>query len=288
MPSIDTLISDIHNVFLSNDVKIPEEKAQAFGLALGALVKSRLEAVSNPDDKSYLRMSNVGSNCNRKLYYDVNDPSGSEVLPVEARIKFLYGDILEALLLFLADIAGHEVTGCQDKVEFMGVPGTRDAVIDGTLVDVKSASTFAFNKFAKGTLAQDDPFGYIPQLSLYLEHAQTDPKVTNKDTAYFFVIDKTLGHMCLSPVKRDTEFNWKIFVAKKQQMLENDKLPVRAFMTEPEGASGNQALGTSCSYCRHKYKCWPGLRTFLYSSGPKFLTTVAKLPKVPEITIQNE
>jgi len=57
----------------------------------------------------------------------------------------------------------------------------------------------------------------------------------------------------------------------------------------PEGKSGNMKLGVNCSYCPHKVTCWDdanngdGLRLFLYSNGPMWLTEVQKEPKVQEI-----
>ena len=59
----------------------------------------------------------------------------------------MFGDILEELLLFLAKEAGHTVTGQQDTLSISGVNGHRDAIIDGRLVDVKSASSYSFRKF---------------------------------------------------------------------------------------------------------------------------------------------
>jgi hypothetical protein len=41
-------------------------------------------------------------------------------------------------------------------------------VIDGVTVDVKSASKYGFEKFLKHNLREDDPFGYISQLSSYV------------------------------------------------------------------------------------------------------------------------
>ena len=32
----------------------------------------------------------------------------------------------------------------------------------------------------------------------------------------------------------------------------------------------------------YRKECWKGLRTFIYSSGPVYLTKVVNLPKVPE------
>lgn len=280
MKSIETLVSDIYDLFLREDTKISEEGALEFGLSLAKTIKDRLEA---PKKEPYLRFSNVGTDCDRKLHYKINQPELGETLPPEVHIKFLFGDILEALLLFLAKEAGHTVEGQQDTMSFEGLKGSRDAVIDGNLVDVKSASTYSFNKFKNQELERNDPFGYLAQLGLYLEASQDDPKVTNKDEAYFLVIDKTLGHLCLSPMKRNTNINWKLHVHRKQMMLESTTLPHRTYMPVPEGKSGNEALGVACSYCEFKESCWPGLRTFAYSTGPKFLTHVAKLPLVPEI-----
>lgn len=281
MKRIETLIEDIENLFLSHDTVITEEGAQEFGRSLAAIVKSRVEAGKR---KPYLRMSNLGVDCDRKLHYTINEPDKGETLPAEVHMKFLFGDILESLLLFLAKEAGHSVEGQQDKMVYEGVEGSRDAVIDGHLVDVKSASTYSFKKFTEGLTEKNDAFGYTTQLGLYLEASQDDPLVTNKDKAYFFVIDKTLGHLCLSPLHRKPDFNWKLFVHRKIMMVENTtKLPARAYMPEPEGKSGNEALGIACSYCAFKQECWPSLRTFAYSGGPKFLTKVVKEPMVPEI-----
>jgi hypothetical protein len=45
-----------------------------------------------------------------------------------------------------------------------------------------------------------------------------------------------------------------------------------------EGQSGNRKLSTNCSYCDYKKECWPGLRTFIYSKGPVYLTKVEREP----------
>lgn len=55
-----------------------------------------------------------------------------------------------------------------------------------------------------------------------------------------------------------------------------------------DGAYGNRKLGVECSYCPFKVDCWQdvndgsGLRKFIYSSGPRWLTVVKKEPNVME------
>ena len=48
-----------------------------------------------------------------------------------------------------------------------------DSKIDGEVVDVKTASSYSFKKFEQGTLNEDDPFGYVTQLTGYEEHEKT-------------------------------------------------------------------------------------------------------------------
>lgn len=232
--------------------------------------------------RGFLRMSSIGQPCNRKLWYTINRYSEREPLSPETKLKFLYGHMIEDLVLFLAELAGHSVEGRQDEVEIEGVKGHRDAVIDGVLTDVKSASTFSFKKFQEGKLAGDDPFGYIDQIQSYLYCAQEDPIVTDKDRCAFFVVDKTLGNMCLDFHKRSDFPISKIYQYKKE-LVSRPEPPSRAFDPIPEGKSGNMKLGMNCSYCDFKKICHPDLRTFLYSGKPVFLTKVVREPNVMEV-----
>lgn len=226
-------------------------------------------------------MSNIGKPCERQLYYSVNNYEGEPLRP-EAHLKFSYGDLIELLLLFLSEAAGHEVRGTQDTQEIAGIKGHRDAVIDGTVVDVKSASSYSFKKFQTGTLAQDDAFGYVDQLQSYIHAGQTDDKVTDKNRGAFLVADKTLGHICLDIHEKKNVPYEKIYEHKKD-MVKASSPPPRGFDPEPEGSSGNLKLGTNCSYCEFRKTCYPNARTFLYSRGPVSLVKVVREPNVPEL-----
>src|SRR5690606_19057418 len=130
------------------------------------------------EHEAVLRVSNLGTPCDRRLWFSINHPELAEPLEPHTRLKFLLGDVWEAVLLFLAKIAGHRVEGQQDEISLHGVLGHRDAVIDGTIVDVKSASSFSFDKFENHLKPEDDSFGYLTQINSYLEAAQDDPIVT--------------------------------------------------------------------------------------------------------------
>lgn len=228
-------------------------------------------------------MSNIGKPCERQLYYSVNNKQDAEPLRPEAHLKFMYGDLIELLLLFLAEASGHTVEGTQDEQEIEGVKGHRDGVIDGVVVDVKSASTYSFKKFKEGNLVNDDPFGYLDQIQSYLHAGQTDDKVRDKSRAAFLVMDKTLGHLCLD-IHGKTDVPIEKIYQHKKEMVASETPPPRGFDPVPEGKSGNEKLGINCSYCEFRKKCYPNARVFLYSSGPVSLTKVARTPNVPEIT----
>lgn len=254
----------------------------------GELISQSLDRRLNPEEGARdgaLRMSALGTPCRRKLWYLVNDPSEREPLPASAKFKFLYGDVLEVILIALAKAAGHRVEGEQDTLEIDGIKGHRDCVIDGVTVDVKSASTYGYKKFASGGLREDDPFGYISQLSSYVYAGRSSEVESHPSLGAFLVVDKQNGHICLDVYDFGPELDNKLTeIADVKQVVAQSRPPVRAFEAVPDGKSGNMKLGIQCSYCDMKQKCWPGLRTFLYSNGPTFLTKVVKLPNVPEAT----
>lgn len=281
--SIHTLVKDIEAVINGEG-----GWDAAVSKYAGELISQSLDRRLSPEEGARdgaLRMSALGTPCRRKLWYLVNDPSEREPLPASAKFKFLYGDVLEVILIALAKAAGHRVEGEQDTLEIDGIKGHRDCVIDGVTVDVKSASTYGYKKFASGGLREDDPFGYISQLSSYVYAGRSSEVESHPSLGAFLVVDKQNGHICLDVYDFGPELDNKLAeIADVKQAVAQSRPPVRAFEAVPDGKSGNMKLGIQCSYCDMKQKCWPGLRTFLYSNGPTFLTKVVKLPNVPEAT----
>lgn len=242
-----------------------------------------MEERLGPGREFSLRMSNIGKGA-RQLWYDKRF-GREEHLPPYTIFKFIYGDIIESLLLFLSRLSGHDVKARQAEVVVEGIKGRIDADIDGVVVDVKSASNHAFRKFRDGTLANDDPFGYMEQLAGYAEGRGTD--------GAFLAANKETGHIAYLPVSRE-ELRGTVNVRERIEYLktavESEVEPERCYPDEEDGKSGNRKLGVNCSYCPHNKRCWVdsngglGLRTFLYSNGPTFLTKVTREPKVREAT----
>jgi hypothetical protein len=279
-PVLDTLVEDIYEV-LRQPLVCTEDQAKSFATGLSKRLHLRL---AEAREGQRLRMSNFGRRCDRQLWLQISEPEAVEALPPDARLKFLTGDIIEETLLFLARVAGHKVEGEQDEISFFGIKGHRDAVIDGVTVDVKSASPYSFGKFVSGAVFDDDPFGYLPQLRGYVLGSDQDPLVTDHARGAFLVQDKVTGKLALmsvpvSPADREAA----VAAAQHSQLMVEGPEPTRTFSDQPIGKGGNYGLGVECRYCDVKHRCWPGLRTFKYASGPVFLTRVQKEPDVPEI-----
>jgi len=271
--SLKTLRDDIYRV-LCDGTSVSKEQADGFGNVLSRIIQQRLGEARTAGRT--LRLSNLGTKCRRKLWYDINRPELGETLSPATRLKFLFGDIIEALVLFLARVSGHEVTDEQKETVLHGVVGHIDAKVDGTVVDVKSSSSMSFKKFESGLTPDTDDFGYLTQLSSYIQ--AEDGKV-----GAFLAVDKQHGHITIDEHTFTKEITPEYVEDIKATLAGG--IPSRGFDPVPDGKSGNLKLGTNCSYCSFKKECHPGLRTFIYAGGrPVFLTRVQFEPRVPEIT----
>lgn len=240
------------------------------------------QALNQSERIPELRLSKMGEQCPSALWHSIHSAEHAQSPEPWAFIKFTYGHILEALVIQMAKAAGHEVTGEQDEIVVDGVKGHRDCVIDGCVVDVKSCSSRMFEKFKSKSIQQDDPFGYLDQLDGYLVGSSEDSLVRTKDRGYILAVDKTLGHLSLYE-HRIREDNIKKRIILHKSVVGRDQAPNCTCETVSEGKSGNVKLGVKASYSAYKYLCFPHLRTFLYASGPVYLTKVVRKPDVTEI-----
>lgn len=277
MKSIYNLIPDIYKKIENDRQWFTPERLTDFSARLEQALK-----VSAEEKLPTLRLSKMGPSCPRRLWYSIHHPDLAEDFKGWALIKFTYGHILEHLILELAKAAGHEVTGEQDEVTVDGVKGHRDCVIDGCVCDIKSCSSRMFEKFKDKSIRSDDPFGYLDQLDGYLVGSAEDSSVRVKDRGYIIAVDKTLGHLCLYE-HRIREASIRNRIAEHKRVVELLEEPACTCETVPDGKSGNIKLGVTASYSSFKHCCFPHLRTFLYASGPTYLTKVVRTPNVTEV-----
>lgn len=273
MKDLSSLIEDVYST-LENCDRITDEQIKDLSSQLTTTIVSRLS--QSRTNRDHLSLSSIGKPL-RKLWYDLKEPS-EETLPAHARLKFLYGDIIETLALWLCSVAGHDV-GCQQKeVKHHGVVGHIDSIIDGEVVDVKSASPRSFMKFVRGTLIEDDPFGYLAQIASY-------DKEVGKGNPGFLVVNKVTGELCLYRPDKDFDLpDTELLIKQCKEVLAKDTPPEQKCYDDVEdGKSGNRKLDKGCAFCPYKERCWPGLRAFKYSDGIRYLTKVVKEPKCEEI-----
>lgn len=275
---ISSIPDDIYNLLdPETDHEVNEDNLLSFVESLADVLRMRLHRSTH--SSSGLRFSALGRP-NRQVWYD-NHPvdGGKEAITGRTAMKFLYGDVIEAVLLFLTKEAGHDVSLEQAEVEVAGVKGHIDAKIDGVIVDVKSASPFGYKKFKDGTVTEDDPFGYVDQLAGYAN------VLTPGEDAAWLAMDKVSGDICVSTLSKTVIKHHQPAdrIAELQEVITSAEPPPLCYVPIPDGKSGNEKLPTACSYCSHKYRCHPSVRVFLYSTGPRFLTTVAKTPDVIEV-----
>jgi hypothetical protein len=281
---LNTLVPDIYKLLedLSAGEPLPLTE-EAVDETLASMKESIMHwAKPRKRDTDFtLRMSNVGKP-QRQLWFEKRDEDTRGDINAPTQIKFLYGHILEELVLMLARMAGHEVSDEQKEVTVNGIVGHMDCKIDGQVVDVKSASKFAFTKFKNGTLSSDDPFGYLGQLAGY-------EKAEGTDEGGFLVINKESGELCMFCPDDLDKPNIDTTINSLKSNLELDKPPELCYTPVPDGKKGNMRLPKGCSYCKYKHECHKdandgaGLRTFKYSTGYAYLTKVVAEPKVEEV-----
>jgi hypothetical protein len=285
--SIDTLVDDIHNIFLKKDGHtINEENLESFaGNVKNHLRRALKEAGPRQGEVSKeLRMSKLGTP-NRKLWFEHNieNTEVDRSLSPATLIKFIYGNFLEELIILLAKEAGHLVEGEQGEVFIDDVKGHRDCIVDGITIDIKSASKFSYQKFADGSLSKNDPFGYIAQLSSYV-------KADGGDQGAFLVINKETGELTLLKVGEIDMIDPVKRIKEVKNVLSKPAPPVeKCYEPEPDGKSGNKTLHKNCTFCDFKELCWKdanggkGLRKFKYATGKKYFVEVTNLPRVEEV-----
>ena len=279
---IKKLIADISN---GKPANMTEENMDVF---LNNIKEAMLAWNTPPvktDKEGQLRMSVLGKPP-RQLWYDKHSPKERKDDDAGLNLKFLYGHIIEHLVLYLAELAGHKIEDQQKKVEIDGITGHIDSKIDGEICDVKSASPFSFKKFQSGEIVGDDPFGYHAQLSGYETAMGTK-------AGGFLVVDKSSGDICFYKPDDMAKPNVKSLIKTLKSTLEQDTPPEKCYEFKTE-KNGNKTLATGCMFCPHKWECHAdandgkGLRVFKYSNKNVMLADVVKQPLVEEITYEYE
>lgn len=286
MKKFDTLLYDMHRYLQgmhSYDLELQHSTAKnivklAKNVATHTLEMVNHKAPERKDPKSLsIRMSELGTPCYRQLIFkwympEFGSPPYAEPAHPTLPVKFTYGDYIEELVLFLAEESGHtvqdrqkEVTLTTDESDWYAV-GHMDAVIDGVVVDVKSAADVSFQKYKReGLTDANDTFGYLWQLDAYAATQKTMERAfifANKHDGAMEIIPTT---GLLRPIREKIDSIGRV----AQEYIYAGDMP--ASLPVKLGKFGPQ-LGTICSYCNYKYTCYDGnIDGYIVSGRPVYL-----------------
>ena len=242
-------------------VKVDSKLVEEFGEACkNALLKQFSEP--RKENKSP-RMSSIG----RPLCQLQMEAKGikGEGAPYNSKMRNTFGDLIEALAIFVMKSAGVNIEDEHKKVQYEKdgtiIDGEYDTKIDQKIWDIKSASPYSFEKkFGESggfeAVADDDAFGYVPQGYLYSESLKLP-------FGGWIVINKSTGEwtVCETPIA-DSEYRSKALslAINNAKALENDE-PFKKCYEDIEETfrgkkTGNRVLGTVCSFCPYKLPCW--------------------------------
>ena len=242
-------------------VKLDKQLVQEFGEACKNALLKQFEEERNT--KFELRMSNVG----RPLCQLQMESKGikGEGQPYNIRMRNTFGDLVEALALFIMKSAGVDIKNEQKKVTYKfddnTIEGRQDVEIDNKVWDIKSASPYSFDKkFGEAggfsEVVKDDSFGYASQGFLYGESQ-------NKKFGGWIVINKSTGEwtVCETPASVEEHKSKAIKTAEENiKALKSSKPFIKCYSDIPETfrskPTGNRVLGFVCSYCPYKLPCW--------------------------------
>jgi hypothetical protein len=287
MKTTETLVDDIYALMETKDADPSvdvEAEIEKYGENIKALMRTEFGREKRKDKRT-LRLSNIGRT-DKYLWNHVHGTDKEKIQP-HTYVKFMYGHMVEEMLLFLTRMAGHTVTDEQKVCNVGGIVGHMDCKIDGVVTDVKSASSFGFKKFKEGKILNDDPFGYVDQIRAYA-HSEGESDIG------WLAIDKTNGHLTFLKYDMNGKefqayeaFNGTVVerVERLKKLVEQPEPEVVCYQPQPDGKSGNLKLAVGCSYCQYKKHCYPELRLFNYSYAPKYLCKVVNEPNVQELSL---
>ena len=237
-------------------VKLDKRLVEEFGEACkNALLKQFEDQRKN---KFEPRMSNIGRPlC--QLQMEAKGVKG-EGQPYNVKVRNTFGDIIEALAIFIMKSAGVNIKNEQKKVKYKfngsEVEGKQDVEIDEKIWDIKSASPYSFEKkFGEEggflEVIKEDSFGYASQGFLYGESQ-------NKKFGGWIAINKSTGEwtVCETPAMIEPHKTEALKKAKDNLKALKDKVPFKkqyddiaeTFRGKP---TGNRVLGFVCSYCEY-------------------------------------
>src|SRR5210317_5189 len=245
----------------TSPVEISEDLLNEFGEACKSALRKQFS--EKRQDKFEPRMSNIG----RPLCQLQMEAKGikGDGQPYNNKMRNTFGDLIEALAIFVLKSAGVKIDSEQKQVEYKfdkeNIFGRLDDEIDNKVWDIKSTSPYSFeHKFGEkggfNEVVDNDSFGYASQGFLYAESEK-------KPFGGWIAINKSTGEwaVCETPQIQDEYKDRFIKQATDNYKALKDKVPFKKCFDDVEETfrgkpTGNRVLDRVCSFCPYKVPCW--------------------------------
>ena len=258
-------IQDFLEKAVRGEVTLPKQLVDEFKTACGKAVEKQFSRQKDAQER--IRMSGLGRPVCQQQLNMRGQPKQSSYNDV---MRFLFGDLVEAVAMLVMKASGVKVIGEQQPCELVLdgelIRGTLDVILDeeGELKvwDIKSASPYSFDyKFKKGydTIKEDDAFGYIMQGHLYGESK-------NLPFGGWIVINKSSGERAVVPAPEDQMEERKQLILEANDIVKRIKSNKFKIPFTPEWetyrVSGetvrtkNKLMPKMCTFCEYKSHCW--------------------------------
>jgi hypothetical protein len=198
-----------------------------------------------------------------------------EEMDYNALFRFMFGDLVESVVVLIMEQADVEIIDKQKSVELeiagQKITGTLDLIVrdeTGTdkVWDVKSASEWAFKFKYTGyggydKIKEDDPFGYVMQGHLYGE-------ATGLPFGGWIVVNKSSGEIAMveapewqeedrKAYMKDAERRVKRLIDPSNEFVKPYKSEFETYKLKGEHIrTGNKTLHKICSMCGYRSHCW--------------------------------
>lgn len=250
---------------LNEDLPIPEDIFKEFSESV--VYGLQRQVFSERQERGTLRLSQIGR-CVRQQWYMVKKYP-TEPLNPRAKMTFLFGDIVEAVVVALAKASGVNLHSEQKEVDFNGVKGHIDGLItvngEDCLFECKSMSDAGFKTLERNGL--EDDFGYLSQVNSYLH-------CLGLNRAFLVAVNKNTGHITEVEVKKSDKLVKEIEknITTLRECIQNDTLPDRKYKPVEEiyrnKPTGRMILPVQCAYCGYKDYCWNNLQQDFKNNRP--------------------
>jgi len=185
---LNTIMERLSSLSSCTDEFLYDKDYEDFALDLGSdvLNSMRRQYVNQEEDKVIIRLSSLGKTPANELLakkLGLINKGGTFSVNEQLRTIFTVGDWYEAFTLFCLKRIGYKIIDTQRTVDWNGVSGHTDAVIEDEygeqhLLEIKSANDWYYTQCKKRGYPGDER-GYLTQLLCYADATGFDKNHTH-------------------------------------------------------------------------------------------------------------